>query len=148
MGISTRSWHYKLWEFTYSWSDDSPPGGVSLWSYVARIIVLVPLVAVIILLGRVIYLVLSLAKSAWRFFWGIGYVDRSGCYVHCNGFNLGRWFVIFPYRVVLPITAVLVLHLAFPQVSLLVLGILIVVAGLVVVLGAWDFPWLHFEDDP
>lgn len=119
MKINTRSWHYRLWEFTYSLGSRREPAQTSLCAYVQRIIWLTVPIALLWLVALGAAGLFVAVGVIWMLFTGQGYTtprqihwaftsDEKGSldrlFFRTEGFLIGR-FRLYPYRLILPLLA-------------------------------------------
>ena len=131
MKVNTRSWHFRLWRFTYSLGKDDKEWmfrrRISLCAYVQRIIWLSGLVAAAWVFVFVLFSIWVVLGSLWLLFLGQGYPsprlvwramtsDEEGklddIFPRTAGLPIGR-FRLYPYRLVLPVLGILVLAWGF-----------------------------------
>lgn len=123
--INTRSWHYRLWRFTYSLDKEDwelSQIRTSLCAYVHRIIWLTLPIALVVMVLSLVVAVCYVLIALWHLFWGSGYPgsllailrspDDLVFVKRTDGFRIGR-FRLFPYRLVLPGLGILVLVWGF-----------------------------------
>jgi len=107
MMIDKNSWHYKVWEWSYTnpICDHYPPSQTNLCSYMRRILLLTPLNALLVAIGSILYtLVVFIPVVTFR--WCIGYkttsLDITQDTQEYNGLRVANKVEIYPWHVLVP----------------------------------------------
>lgn len=136
MNINTKSWHYKVYDFSYAMNPWGPPAQTNLCQYCRRLVFVAPLLALLMVIMFAFYGVFFVIKSLA--FLVIGYrpnswqIDKQAPY---PGLKLGA-FQLYPWHILAPIAAVyleyLLIHYCGWKWPLIVEGSLLAVAGLLI----------------